>query len=259
MSKFGAYLKTKDFRKTILLAVGSVIVVVLIAFFSLGFYTAHGTGIPVPKVKGLTIEEAINVLQEQGFNYQIDSVYQDLPPGTIVDQDPDQGTLVKENRTIYLTMVSRLAPNTGLPNLEQMPFITAEATLKSYGLKLGDTTYVPDIARDMVLAVKFGGQVIRPGVKIPKGSKIDLVLGNGEGAAEVDIPDLVGEDLDAAKFALRGSGLQLGTVMRQGTVTDTSNAYVVDQYPKRVDTLSKVPAGTRINVTISQTKKNEPN
>ena len=36
MSKFGAYLKTKDFRKTILLASGAVIVVVLIAFFSLG-------------------------------------------------------------------------------------------------------------------------------------------------------------------------------------------------------------------------------
>jgi len=255
MSKLGDYLKTKDFRKTILLAIASLIAIVLIAFFGLSFYTAHGTGVPVPKVKGLTIEEAMSVLKEQGFDYQIDSVYQDATPGTIVDQDPDPGTLVKESRKIYLTMVSRMAPPTGLPNLEQMPFITAEATLKSYGLKLGDTTYVPDIARDMVLAVKFGGQVVRPGVKLPKGSKIDLVLGNGEGAAEIDIPDLIGQDLDAAKFALNQSGLKLGIVMRQGAVTDTSNAYVIDQSPKRVDTLSKVPAGTRINVTISQTKK----
>src|SRR6202012_1373717 len=147
MSKFGAYLKTKDFRKTILLAICSVLFVVFVAFFGLSFFTGHGTGVPVPKVKGLSIEEAMSVLKEQGFDYQIDSVYQDSTPGTVVDQDPDPGTLVKESRKIYLTMVSRLAPNTGLPNLEGIAFITAESTLKSNGFKLGDTTYVPDVAR----------------------------------------------------------------------------------------------------------------
>jgi ABC-type transport system involved in Fe-S cluster assembly fused permease/ATPase subunit len=33
---------------------------------------------------------------------------------------------------------------------------------------------------------------------------LDLVLGNGEGASEVDIPELINLDLDAAKFAIRG-------------------------------------------------------
>jgi hypothetical protein len=257
MNKFGTYLKTKSFRNNLLLAIGSVILVVLIAFFSLGFYTNHGSGIPVPQLKGMSVERAISLLKDQGFRYEIDSVYKDQPPGTIVEQDPDAGTSVKENRVIYLTMVSRLAPNVSLPAIEQIPYISAVATLASYGLKVGDTTYRPDIARDMVLEVKFSGQPITKGTKIPKGSKLDLVLGDGAGASEVEIPDLIGQDLDAAKFVIKNSGLTLGTVLRQGMVTDSSNAIVVGQSPMKKDSVNKVSIGTRINLTITQTKKTD--
>ena len=132
MNKFWAYLKTKEFRKTILLAIGSVVAVVLIAFFSLSFYTNHGTGIPVPKLKGLSADNAIKMLEEQGFDYRVDSVFKvDEAPGTIIEQDPDPGTFVKENRIIYLTMVSTLAPNVSLPDIEQTPFISASGVLKN--------------------------------------------------------------------------------------------------------------------------------
>ena len=69
MNKFGAYLKTKAFRNTILSAIGAVIAVVLIAFFSLSFYTNHGEGIPVPQLKGLQADKAFALLKEQGFDY----------------------------------------------------------------------------------------------------------------------------------------------------------------------------------------------
>src|ERR1700743_3127423 len=174
MNKFGVYLKTKSFRNTLLLAIGSVIAVVLIAFFSLSFYTNHGSGIPVPILKGLTVENATKLLEDQGFNYKIDSIFvSDKPPGTIVEQDPDPGTSVKENRTIYLTVVTRQAPPVSMPDLEPYTYREAVATLANYGLKVGDTTYKSDIARDRILEVKFGGQDIKPGTKIPKGSRID--------------------------------------------------------------------------------------
>jgi hypothetical protein len=41
-------------------------------------------------------------------------------------------------------------------------------------------------------------------------------LGDGAGASEVDIPELVNLDLDAAKFAIKGSSLTLGTITYQG-------------------------------------------
>ncbi|WP_429391889.1 PASTA domain-containing protein [Mucilaginibacter lappiensis] len=238
------------------MAIITVIVVVLIAFYSLGYYTNHGSGIPVPKLKGQSVDRAVALLKEQGFGYKIDSVYvQDVAPGTIVEQDPDAGTNVKEGRVIYLTMVTLLAPNISLPDLEQSSYREATATLQNYGLKVGDTTYRSDIARDRILEVRFGGQVIKAGTKIPKGSRIDLVLGDGEGASEVEIPELVNLDLDAARFAIKGSGLTIGTITYQGTITDSTNVVVTAQYPMRTDSLSKTSIGTRINITVTQGTK----
>ena len=263
MSKLGTYLKTKSFRNTILTIIASVIGIVLIAFFSLGYYTRHGSGIPVPRLKGLSVERAMALLKDQGFNVKIDSVYvPDQPPGTIVEQDPDAGTNVKEGRTLYLTMVTQLAPNVSLPDLitEQSIYREAVAILSNYGLKVGDTTYTSDIARDRVLEVRFGGQVIKPGTKLPKGSKLDLILGNGEGASEVDIPELTNLDLDAAKFAIRGAKLTVGIITYEGSITDSANVTVVSQLPMKTDSASKVSIGTRINLTVTQGKKtNEPN
>jgi beta-lactam-binding protein with PASTA domain len=256
MSKFGAYLKTKSFRNNIIMAIITVIAVVLIAFYSLGYYTNHGAGIPVPKLKGQSVDQATNLLKQQGFDYKIDSVYvQDIAPGTIVEQDPDAGTNVKEGRVIYLTMVTLLAPNVSLPDLEQSSYREATATLSNYGLKVGDTTYKSDIARDRILEVHFAGKVIKAGTKIPKGSRIDLVLGDGEGASEVEIPELINLDLDAARFAIKGSGLTIGSITYQGSITDSTNVVVVSQYPMRTDSLSKTSIGTRINVTVTQGTK----
>ncbi|MEB0302022.1 MULTISPECIES: PASTA domain-containing protein [unclassified Mucilaginibacter] len=257
MSNFWAYLKTRQFRNTILLVIATVISIVLIAFFSLSSYTRHGQGIPVPKLKGLNVDRAMELLKEQGFNFKIDSVYvPDQAPGTIVEQDPDAGTNVKENRTIYLTMVTQLAPNVSLPDLttEQSIYREAVAVLSNYGLKVGDTTYRSDIARDRVLEVRFGGQIIKPGTKLPKGSKLDLVLGNGEGASEVEIPELINLDLDAAKFSIKGAGLTVGNITYEGSISDSTNVIVVSQSPMRSDSLSKTSIGTRINLTVSQGK-----
>jgi len=238
------------------MAIITVIVVVLIAFYSLGYYTNHGSGIPVPKLKGQSVDHAMALLKEQGFGYKIDSVYvQDVAPGTIVEQDPDAGTNVKEGRVIYLTMVTLLAPNITLPDLEQSSYREATATLQNYGLKVGDTTYRSDIARDRILEVRFGGQVVKAGTQIPKGSRIDLVLGDGEGASEVEIPELVNLDLDAARFAIKGSGLTIGAITYQGTITDSTNVVVTAQYPMRTDSLSKTSIGTRINITVTQGTK----
>lgn len=259
MSKFGSYLKTKSFRLNLLGAIGTVVGIVLIAFFSLSYYTRHGEGIPVPTLKGMSIDRAMEVLKDQGFGYQIDSIYvSDKAPGTIVEQDPDAGTNVKAGRVIYLTMVTRLAPPVALPDLTDQNYMEAVATLQNYGLEVGDTTTKPDIANH-ILEVHFAGRVIKPGTKIPKGSKIDLVIGNGQGASEVDIPDLVNQDLDAAKFAIRGAGLTIGTIEYQGSITDSTSLTVVAQYPAKTDSASKVSLGTRINLTVTQAKKDGSN
>jgi len=252
MSKFIDYLKTRQFYINLGAAIASVIIIISIIFFSLGYYTRHGSGIPVPQLEGTNISQATPLLDQQGFKYQIDSVYvPDKAPGTIVQQDPDPGTNVKEGRTIYLMIVKSLAPDVALPDLTQDNYRTALSNIANYGLKIGDTTYVHDIARDRILEVKFAGQTLHPGSKIPKGSKIDLVLGDGQGASEVEVPEVVNLDLDAAKFVIKNSGLVIGTIT-YGPITDSTKMVVQSQVPMKGDSTNKVSIGTRINLTVIQ-------
>ncbi|RZJ54838.1 MAG: PASTA domain-containing protein, partial [Flavobacterium sp.] len=178
----------------------------LVAFFSLRFYTKHGEGLNVPALKGLSIEQAVIKLEELGLRYELDSVYiMDKPPGLVIEQDPDAGTFVKDNRTIYLTINTSKTPNVNFPEVEFKTLREAQAIIEGYGLKLGDTTYKPDVSRDVVLETMFGGQPIRTGETLPRGSRIDFVLGDGRGNEEVEIPNLIGLTQSEAKFSLKGS------------------------------------------------------
>jgi beta-lactam-binding protein with PASTA domain len=253
MNKFFLYLRTETFRKNLIIAVTSILVFLLAIFFILRVYTRHGESLAVPSLKGMTVEKAVALLESQGLDYQIDSVYQvDKPPGTVIDQDPHANTNVKTNRTIYLTIITNLAPNVNLPDIVEKTFLEVQVILSNYGLKVGDTIYRSDIARDRVLDATFAGQSIRKGELIPKGSRINLILGDGKGNSEVDLPDLTGLSLSDARFALSGASLNLGVVSSQGVVKDSANAVIIRQMPALSDTLTKVSIGSRIDVVIEQ-------
>lgn len=257
MGNFIGYLKTKSFRNNFLAAIGTIIAILLIAFFSLRFYTKHGEGLNVPELKGLALSQAVSKLEDLGLRYEIDSVYvMDKPPGIVTDQDPDANTFVKGNRTIYLTINTTHAPNVKFPPIEAKSLREAQAMLESYRLKLGDTTYKPDVARDVVLAAYFGGQQIKEGEVLPTGSTVDLVLGDGRGNEEVELPNLVGLTIDEAKFSLKGAMLSIGQIIYEGQITDTANAVIVTQFPLAADTVTKVKIGTPINITLSNKPKN---
>ncbi len=257
MSNFIAYLKTKSFRNNLIAAICTVVAILLIAFFSLRFYTKHGEGLNVPELKGLPLSQAVSKLEELGLRYEIDSVYvMDKPPGIVTDQDPDANTFVKGNRTIYLTINTLQAPNVKFPDIENKSLREAQAILESYRLKLGDTIYKPDVAKDVVLEAFFGGQLIRSGEVLPTGSRINLTLGDGRGNEDIELPNLMGLTKDEAKFSLKGSMLTLGQITYDGQITDTANAIVIMQFPLVSDTLTKVKIGTPVNITLSNKPKN---
>lgn len=256
MGKFTAYLKTKSFRNNLIAAVLTVTILLFIAFYSLRYYTKHGQGVNVPALKGLSFTQAVSKLEELGFRYEVDSVYiMDTPAGTVIDQDPDARTFVKDNRTIYLTVSMNTAPNVKFPDVEFKSLRQAQAIIESFGLKLGDTAYKPDPARDVVLQVSFGGQPIKAGETIPKGSRIDFLLGDGQGNEEVDIPTLIGLTKDEAMFAIKnGAMLTVGSIIYEGAITDSASAVVIKQDPFVTDSVTKVRIGTPVNITLSNKK-----
>ncbi|MHC8947886.1 PASTA domain-containing protein [Sphingobacterium hungaricum] len=250
MSKLFLYLKTDTFRKNLIIALIFIVVLFLFVYFGLRMYTKHGDAQEVPVLKGLHISEAMKILDKAGLNYEVDSIYQlDAKPGLVIEQDPEEKSHVKGGRTVYLTIITQIAPEIAFPDIVDKTLIEASAIIKNHSLKLGDTIYIADIARDVVLDAKFGGQSVEAGRMISKGSRIDLVLGNGRGSNEVEVPLLIGFTLSEAKFALTGVGLNIGKVSYSGTILDSLSAKIITQTPDTSSALISI--GSLIDVTLS--------
>lgn len=240
---------------------GFVLLIVLLLLFlgSLDLITHHGKTMKIPAVVGQSIDQARKTLESQGFEIQIqDSIYNDtIPPLEVIKQFPDADNLVKVNRTVYLTINRAVAPEVDMPNLLSMTFRNAEMVLRRYGLKLGDTVFRPDFARNSVLDQEFKGESIKPGTKIQQGSEITLVLGNGVGT-EFVVPDLFGLTYREARAAIAQAGLIIGSVVPDADVTDTLGAFIYRQNPDRFDyekQLNRIRQGQIIDIWLSAAKK----
>lgn len=216
--------------------IGIFLTAVLFIFFilSLNWITKHGEAKTVPAVTGKNINDIEKQLSDNGFSTVVqDSVYYDsLPPGVVVKQVPDAGAVVKVNRTVYVTINRFTPPDISMPNLVGFSFRNAELQLANLGLKLGDTSYRPDFAKNSVLEQLFNGNQIKPGDKIKVGSKISLVLGSGLGNEDMAVPNLIGMTFEEAKTYLDAQGLTLGTAIANPGIHDTSNAFIYRQSPQ---------------------------
>lgn len=250
MSKLLLYLRTDTFRKNLIAALIALVLLFLGIYFGLKWYTKHGVSIEVPQVKGMHVDEAIQALKKADLEHSIDYVYQmDAQPGLVIEQDPDPKAHVKTGRTIYLTIITETPPEVAFPDIIDKTLIEANAILNNQSIKVADTVYITDIARDVVLEVKFGGQPMKAGTMIPKGSQVTLVAGNGKGADDVEVPNLIGLSLSEARFALSGVGLSLGKVNYTELVTDTLSATISTQQPDSA--AGFVPLDSSIDVTLS--------
>ncbi|MDE3235750.1 MAG: PASTA domain-containing protein [Bacteroidota bacterium] len=228
----------------------------------LDWITAHGKYEKVPAVTGQNIDAAKVMLLNKGFNVEVsDSVYDNSVGGlAVVRQSPDADAMVKHGRTIYLTINRASAPQVEMPNLVGFSIRSAQMYLQTLGLKMGDTTYKPDIARNAVLQQLYNGNDVKPGTKLPVGSIVSFVLGSGVGSGEIIVPDLVGLTLAQARSQLATFNVNIGSVVALDAVKDSANAFVVKQNPALYTetepgqkTINKIRPGQVIDVYISAT------
>jgi beta-lactam-binding protein with PASTA domain len=217
-------------------------VAVFLAFvLSLNAITNHGESSTVPSVLGKNYETAIADLENAGFEIEIqDSIYVDtVPPMTVIKQIPEADEIVKNNRTVYLVINRAVPPMVEMPNLVGYSFRNAEMVLKNMDLRIGDTSFKPDFAKNSVLEQRYNGAIITPGTKVRKGSQISLVLGDGIGDREFAVPNIIGMRFADARNLLESNGLVIGAVIASN-VEDTLNAYIYWQNPERYDEDKKI-------------------
>ena len=243
----------------ILFAIVLIFIVLFLFLLSLDYFTRHGKTLTIPAVMNLSLAEAEKVLKDQGFDIEIqDSIYSDMAaPLSVLRQFPEADAVVKQNRTVYLTINRAIPPSIEMPNLEGMSFRTAQIVLKQYGLKLKDTIFKPDFAKNSVLEQQYEGERIKPGTKINMGSSIVLVLGSGLGEDEFNVPDLFSLTYSEAQLMLQSTGLSTGAVIADPDVQDQINAYVYRQSPERFtydNRINRIRPGQTIDLWLSKDK-----
>ncbi|HEY0678971.1 MAG TPA: PASTA domain-containing protein [Chitinophagaceae bacterium] len=243
----------------ILFAIVLVFVMLIIFLTSLKWCTSHGTTIQIPSVTGMTFNDASKFLDEKGFEVEIqDSVYFDtLPPLTVTRQFPEADAVVKKNHTVYLTLNRAVPPMIEMPKLIGLSFRSAEGSLRQYGLRLEDTSYRVDFAKNSVLDQLYNGETIKPGTKLRMGSSISLVLGTGVGGFEFSVPDLFALSYEEAKAVMQATGLSTGALMVDPDVRDTAAAFVYRQSPTRMNDerkFNRIRPGQTIDVWLSVMK-----
>ncbi|WP_026950156.1 PASTA domain-containing protein [Algoriphagus mannitolivorans] len=179
----------------------------------LPLYTNHGETVSVPDLSGYTFDEAKGLLESTGLQYEvsIDSGFStELPALAILKQMPEASSQVKSGRKIYLTLNAQNAPMLKMPNLVNTPLKNVQEILANMGLERGDIIYVPDIGINVVLEQRYRGVKVPEGFEVPKGARIDLVVGDGMGNQVLQVPNLIGMEEDEAEFLILGSGLRVG-------------------------------------------------
>ncbi len=250
------FFKSKQFYRHLSIAFGVVILGLTTVFVGLNIYTRQGKTITVPLIKGLTEQQIISGLEKRELRYTIiDSIHNpDLPPGVIVEQIPTEGSKVKKDRMLFITINAFSAEQVRMPALVDYSLRNAKVMLESLGLKVGRIIYVPSEYTNLVMGQKFNGRDIAAGASLPKGSEIDLIVGQGLSSEQTSVPDLIGLTLDEARQYLNsGTNLTIGAIICDETIltqTDSIMAIIYKQTPAAEEG-ALIRQGSSLNVWLS--------
>ena len=176
--------------------------------------------VAVPDVVGRRSATAAQILQNRGFEVNVENVRSDsVPADRVATQRPQPGQEADEGSTVTI-IVSSGPGDATIPFVRGSPRATAERRLKAAGFKV-------DVRREFNDEVKEN-RVIETSPsersRLERGSTVTLVVSRGP--RKVEVPDVVGKDRDEAERLLEARGLQVSFTEREdedkepGTVLD---------------------------------------
>ncbi|MDA3883456.1 MAG: PASTA domain-containing protein [Bacteroidales bacterium] len=231
--------ETNFWSKRLFIHLGLMCIISILLFFllksGLSNFTLHGENIVVPDFVGISLEEAQVVAAEHSLELEIhDTIFSDfVDPGYIAAHIPHAGKEVKENRTIYLSINATGPVMVPMPKAFDVSLRQAKYILERNGLQVGRIDYKPDIANNYVFEQKFKNTQIETGTRIPKGSKISLVVGKNSNT-KVLVPSLIGKSYTDAISILDSLMINYNAVFSPAEYTsaeDSTQAIVWKQRP----------------------------
>ena len=232
----------------VILAFSIIIMLCVFYFYAyLPHITNHGESITVPSVEGLPITRVESFLASHDLRYEVnDSSYSaEYPPLTVLKQYPAAGAKVKENRKIFVSVNRKNPPTVKMPDLIDGSLTNAEAVLRGSELKRGKIRLVRGPFLNVVKEMQVEGNTVAPGVLVPKGTLVDLVVMDG-GSNKLPAPNVLGFTFEDAKVNILGSNLNIGNVNLLG---DTTGGVILKQEPTPGE---EIMVGDVVNVWIGK-------
>lgn len=235
------------FRILTVFFIVTLIFVVTMDQFVLPRYVSRGKELTMVEVRNSSYTEAKNILLELGFRaIAVDTLENaELPPETVIDQQPLPGAAVKQGRMVRLVITSG-ERFFSMPNLVGKVLKAAQLELNRQHLSVSSIT--DEFSSDKPPGV-VTRQSIRPGLMVSSKDALELVISKGPPPSQLEIPDLFGMNLNEAQAAIRKAGFKVGTI--RYIPNDELVAYTVIRQHPEWGTLFDNPVPINLEVTIA--------
>jgi eukaryotic-like serine/threonine-protein kinase len=237
-------------KKITFIAIAVIILMLVFNSLIMPWYVKHASLVKVPNVIGLQFNDARIALEKAGLDVKQGDVRYDesKPIGLVMDQNPTVDQMVKNGRRIYLTVCGG-EQLVEVPKLVGRTLRDAKFTLEQRNLQVGEIVkkFTNEFPEDVVIS-----QIVQPGSKVKKSSRVDLIISNGQQVGDIMIPDVIGKKLDEAKKLLEEKKLKVGKITYQAS--DLPVGQIIDQYPRK-DKSAK--DNTPIDLFIAKKKTTE--
>ena len=193
----------------------------------------------VPGVIGVSAGKARTLLQQRGFEVDVDRKQSLEPLDQVIGQDPPAGEKVKKGTTVNLT-VSDGPPSAVVPAVENLPEKVGLKQLQEAGFKV-DINEAPSdtVKKGFVISTTPPG-----GTELKEGERVRMDVSSG--VQKFGAPNVVGLDQDTAEQTLQDKELVPAV---QEVDSDQPAGNVVKQAPVAG---TKVSKGDRVTITISR-------
>lgn len=237
----------------VLAALLLVVVMPIVLYLYLGWYTGHGDRRTVPDVRGLSVSMAEQELEGEELSLLIvDSIYtEEAVPGMVFEQSPPPFAEVKRGRSVYLTVYRTTPPSEQLKVSEGTNERVAEIILQNRGIRFEKQYEEHAYLSGMVVRVLHRGKELEPTNLIKRGDKVTLIIGMRSNE-KIPMPELRGLTLDSARMVIYDTRLALGATLYDKDVlsAEDSAACKVYRHVPSADETKPILVGTPIDLYL---------
>ncbi len=217
--------------------------------FTLGMYLSAlilaGSEVAVPNIKEKTVEEAQKALEDVNLTLEVAGTvnHPTIAKGLIISQEPESATIVKKNSTVRVQVSGGILMVT-VPDVTEASLLSAEIALQSKGLLVGEVrrAYHSQIPSGQVIQQDPGSDQ-----EIPQGSSVNLIVSKGPEPVWVEMPSLIGLDLEEAQEIIKSLKLLQGVIDYEAS-TRYEKGLVIRQDPGAD---SEILQNTVVNMVVS--------